>query len=136
MKLMKCLSAAADLGTKVVDLWSKGTDTVDRLIHRKEYEKEKKQAVVYRVMLIVACSGLGLLILPYRIIVRKDNGYIYIKSTLLTLTNETEEEKAERLSKEHGTRTSDDGDGFEICSVVDEDPAIEIVAATEAEDAE
>lgn len=131
MKILDCLTAAVKAGSKLVDLWSKGTDAMDRIIHKKEYEAEKKQAVVYRVMLVAACVVLGVLILPYKFVIKKENGYIYIKSTLLTLTNETEEEKAARLAKERGDRLPDesisDGDGFEIVGAVEDDPAIEIV---------
>lgn len=142
MKILDCLSSVANVGTKLVDLWSKGTDAMDRIIHKKEYEAEKKQAVVYRVMLIAACTVLGLLLLPYKFVIKKENGYIYIKSTLLTLTNETDEEKADRLAKERGSRVLDDlpadseGDGFEISGAVEDDPAIEIVSSDKSADEE
>ncbi len=109
-KIMKLVSMFMKLGEKAVSLFNKAIDAADRLIHRKEYLRQKRIAAVFRTMLCVACGVLAVVFFPYKIKVEK-NGDFEIRSLML------------RISRKTPTypETQGDGDEFDIVGVEDED---------------
>ncbi len=122
-KLVKLLTACTSFGGKIVDLCSKSTDAMDHIIHYKEYQKAKKHAAVFRVMLCVAGGLLAVLFFPYKIAVEK-NGDFEIKSLLVRVYRKTTPYEVPEGGDED----------FDICGVEDETPC-EVVGSAEAQEA-
>ena len=118
----KFAASIVSLGGKAVELCSKVTETVDHVIHRREYEKAKKHARVFRIMLGVAGGILAVLFFPYKIIIEK-NGDFEIRSLLMKVSSRTQP-----------YNLPDSGDGeFDICGVED-DATCQVVEPTSEEE--
>ena len=71
-KLVKILSVFVKLGERAASLFGKVVDAADRLLHYKEYRRQKRVAAVFRTMLCVACGVLAVVFFPYRVRVEKN----------------------------------------------------------------
>ena len=83
-KLVKILSVFVKLGERAASLFGKVVDAADRLLHYKEYRRQKRVAAVFRTMLCVACGVLAVVFFPYRVRVEK-NGDFEIRSLMLRI---------------------------------------------------
>lgn len=89
MKITKVFKAVAKLGGKIADIFEDVVDFADQVIHRKEYEKrEKRRKTVWTVILAVAGGIIGVLLFPYRVIVKR-NGDFEIRSLLIRVYRHT-----------------------------------------------
>ncbi len=111
-KLMKVVSVFVKLGERAVSLFGKVADAADRMLHYKEYRRQKRVAAVFRTMLCVACGVLAVVFFPYKIRVEK-NGDFEVRSLMLRIYRKTPPYP----------ETDGDSEEFDITGAEDEDAA-------------
>ena len=116
-KLVKVLSVFVKLGERAASLFGKVVDAADRLLHYKEYRRQKRVAAVFRTMLCVACGVLAVVFFPYRVRVE-------IRSLMLRIYRKTTPYQDPQENSEE----------FDITGVEDEDAAeCQVVGTAEKE---
>lgn len=89
MKFVKAIGNVGAIGEAVLGFGSKAMDMADRIIHREEYERARKRALVWKIVLGVAAGVLVVLLFPYKIIVEK-NGDFEVRTLLLRVFRKTD----------------------------------------------
>lgn len=123
MKVVKMVSKAGSVGEAVVKFGTKTVNAVDHFIHREEYERAKRRARVWKVVLCVAAGVLVVLLFPYKLVVEK-NGDFEIRTLLLRVFRKTEPYAV----PEGGSAE------FEIAGVEEDFAECEVIEAVEDED--